>query len=614
MSLSVVSRPNGYKIIDQAVAANAIDVVGVVGINKTAHALVNGDVVYIISDIEDYNGFVEVLVADPDNFLILIDGAGIPFYQAIAVSYYQTLPHDWSAIFLPIVYKILTDKWPVNNADTALTAISSFSDDNGYTLVNLGATLRSVSVRAFEFVKIVGGGVDGIYQIIEKHSSTSYTINLAYQDITGAQIQYYYNNYQILINVYGGLNASHPKATQKPYELLAQLSITPDDGNIGMFSISDIIKSKIKIQNNLLLNSLPLNLDAFTQFKIETAEAYDYSDGYSVYRLETPFIADSFEGYASDAMLNFKNVYSGMMSDYVYASGLPAKWLTSMTYLLGVEGYFFDLSAILNDISDDITVLISKYVSDYLTAQESIVLTYQGVGVYRIPIELNALYDRFCVQLGTLVGGSPAIPGWSPAAIPAISTWGNFNTGDRQWTNPADNTLYLDYSSDFLGTEQSDEARVGYGFEVGRTYTFRFRFTNDRFSEFAGQTYYVGIWNIGGTLIDANVDPVVSSPQDVSIVRVATGAEYYIGCFYVRSSDMAGGYTVTLVDVFNDTPSDPDIPAVPGTFTEVTEEICINIIAPCDVNEPVPTEDTFRITEDSEFRILEDDDFRILET
>lgn len=613
MSVSVVSRPNGHKIIDQVISGSAIDVAGIVGINKTAHALIDGDTVYIISDIEDYNGFVQVLVADADNFLILRDNVGITFYQAIAVEYYQTLPHDWNAIFLPIVYKLLTDKWPTNGADTVLTPISSFSDDNGYTLVNLGATLRSVSVRAFEFVKIVGGGVDGVYQILEKHSSTSYTINLSYQDITGASIQYYYNNYQILINVYGGLNASHPWATQKPYELLAQLSITPDENNVGMFSISDIIKSKIKIQNNLLLNSLPLNLDAFTQFKIETAEAYDYSDGYSVYRLETPFIADSFEGYASDAMLNFKNVYSGMMSDYVYASGLPAKWLTQMTYLLGVEGYFFDLSAILNAITGDITVFISKYVADYLTVQESVTLEYKGVGLYRIPIDLSANYDRFCVQLGTLVGGSPAIPGWTPAVIPAISTWGNANTGAKPWTNPLDDTFYLDYNTGSSGGEISDQAKpIGYGFEVGRTYTFRFRFTNT--SLVPGQVYNIGIFNIGGTLIASQSATVTTSPQDLSITRTATAADYTIGCYYSTGVGVVGAYLVTLTDVFNDTPSDPDTPAVPGVFTQVTEEICINIIAPCDVNELVPTEDTFRITEDSEFRIIEDGDFRILET
>lgn len=612
MSVSVVSRPTGHKIIDQAVAGTVIDVAGVVGINKTAHALNNGDVVYIISDIEDYNGFVEVLVADPDNFLILRDGVGVPFYQAIAISYYQTLSHYWNAIFLPIVYKLLTDKWPTNTADTAPTAISSSSDDNGYTRIELGATLRSVSVRAFEFIQLTGGDVDGVYQIIEKHSSTSYTINLSYQDVSGVLAQYYYNNYQVLINIYGGLNASHPWATKKPYELLATLSITPDSDNIAMFSVSDILKSKIKIENNLLLNSLPLNLDAFTQFKIEIAEAYDYSDGYAVYRLETPFVADSFEGYASDAMLPFKNVYSGMMSDYVYASGLLAKWLTYMTDLLGVEGYFFDLSVILNDISGDITLQIDKYVSDYLTSQESIIIPYQGIGVYRIPITMNAQYDRFCVRLGAEVGGSPGIPGWTPAAIPAISTWTNVDTGNKPWTNPLDDTLYLDYNTGTTGVEISDQAKTVYAFEVGKTYTFRFRLTNT--SAMSGQQYTVAIFDIGGTVI-ANINALVTgSPQDVSITRTATSSDYAIGCYFATAVTDLVPFLITLVEVFNDTPSEPDIPPVPGVFTEITEDICIDIIAPCDVNEPTPTEDTFRITEDDFFRTTEADDFRILET
>lgn len=602
MSLSVVRRPNGYKIIDQSVTGTIIDVAGVAGVNKTAHALSDGETVYIVSDIEDYNGFVQVLVADADNFLILRDGAGIVFYEAISILYYQTLSHDWNAIFLPIVYKILTSRWPTNTADTAPTMISSFSDDNGYTLINLGAPLRSVSVRAFEFIKIVGGNSDGVYQILEKHSSTSYTINLAYQDITGATAQYYYNNYQILINIYGGLNAMHPQATKKPYELLATLSITPDSDNIGMFSVSDIIKSKIKIENNLLLNTLPLNLDAFTQFKIETAEAYDYSDGYSVYRLEEPFVADSFEGYATDAMLNFKNVYSGMMSEFVYASGLPARWLTAMSNLMGVEGYFFDLSAILNDLSTDITVLISKYVAGYLTAQETQTIAYKGIGVYRIPIEMNALYDRFCVKLGTYVGGTPGIPGWTPADIPAIHTWANVNTGGKAWTNPADDTLYLDYN---VGTaaEISDQAKTTYAFEVGRTYTFRFRFTNT--SLVPGQVYNIGVFNSLGTLIASHSVSITTSPQDVSITRTATAADAAIGCYYSTGAGVVGAFLVTLTDIFNDTPSDPDIPPIPGTFTDVTEEICIDIVAPCDIPGFIPTDDNIRLTEDGDFRILE---------
>lgn len=611
MSVSVVSRPTGHKIIDQAVAGTVIDVAGVVGINKTAHALNDGDVVYIISDIEDYNGFVVVAVADADNFLILRDGAGIIFYQAISVSYYQTLPHDWNAIFLPIVYKLLTDKWPTNIADTVPTAISSSSDDNGYTRIELGATLRSVSVRAFEYIKLTGGDVDGVYQIIEKHSSTSYTINLAYQDVAGVLAQYYYNNYQILINVYGGLNASHPWATKKPYELLATLSITPDSDNVAMFSVSDILKSKIKIENNLLLNSLPLNLDAFTQFKIEIAEAYDYSDGYAVYRLETPFVADSFEGYASDAMLPFKNVYSGMMSDYIYASGLPAMWLTAMTYLVGVEGYFFDLSVIINDVSSTITVVIKKYVSDYLTATETQTLADNGPGVYRIPLTLSALYDRYCVQLKTETGGTP---GFTPAALSPLNLWGNENFGNRAWTNPGDGTLYLDYSTGHVAPESSDRAITTYAFEAGQTYSFDYRIDNPDDPIGTTHHYIFECRDITGAVLTSMTRTPVTGADDPAIGTwsfVAPVGAVSIAIRYVEDFGNLTPYIVTLTSFVNTTPS---IPPGPGTENFITEEICVHIVDPCDTPAPEPTEDIFRITEDDFFRTTEADDFRILET
>ena len=43
---------------------------------------------------------------------------------------------------------------------------------------------------------------------------------------------------------------------KKPFEEMAELSLTPDENGEVMFSIADYIKSKVAIKNNLTLFSL----------------------------------------------------------------------------------------------------------------------------------------------------------------------------------------------------------------------------------------------------------------------------------------------------------------------------------------------------------------------
>lgn len=599
MSLSVKQRPQGLKVISGQYSGVITDNSGDALVTLSAHGLVDGDFVFVDSEVTEYNGFWEVDVQSSSTFKLIKEAGFVEFFVESDAPYNKTSLHEWNAAFLPIVYKIYNDRWPVNSYDPMLAI--TVTEDNGYTRIQFMGTLHDAGVRRFEYVKIEGSTFDGTYQIVEVITPNDLVLALSYDaSFMGGTVQYYYNNYQVLINVYGGLPAGHPWAARKPMEVLAVLAIKPDENNISMFSISDVIKTKLAIKNDLGLYSLPLNLDDFTGFQIEYSESFEQSDSYSVFQDELAGTLDSFVGYAAAAQLPFKNEYGGAMSEYVNTL-TPAKWLTFMTDLLAVEGYYFDLSVILNDITGDITVLISKYVSDYLTAQETVVIPYQGVGVYRIPITPDAQYDRFCVQLGAYVGGTPGEAGWTPAAIPAIHLWANVNTGAKSWTNPSDDTLYLDYNTGSPGSEISDQAKTAYAFEVGRTYTFRFRFTNT--SLVPGQVYNIGIFNIGGTLIDSQSVAVTTSPQDVSITRTATAADYAIGCYYSTGVGVVGAYIVTLAAVFNDTPSEPDIPPDPGNFEEVTEEICFDIVAPCDIAGFVP--DDIRLTEDGDFRILE---------
>lgn len=465
----VISRPTGHKLIDQAISAVAIDSApfdlgNSVLINFTGHGLSDGDFVYLESDIDEYNGFWEVEVFNVNAFY-LTDGAHrVEFYQEIDVDYYQTQEHDWSSIFLPIVYKVSNQFWPINFVDAERTVLSA-ADDNGFTDMSLSGALRG-SVNTLEFVKIVGASdedLNGVWQIVEVISTSHVVINLPYDadnSFSGATVQYYYNNFQQKVKIYAGLPDDHPWEPKKPFEEVAELSLTPDENNEVMFSVSDYIQSKVKIENNLTLYSLPLNLDAFTGFYIQTGVTYDQSDNYSLYTTTPSYLTDTFVGYAIAGKLPFKNVYAGDYADYVYTSGSPAQWLTNRARLLGVEGYFFDVSFIKN-IVGAFYIVVKKYLTTDYYLEETLEFENLGIGVYRVPLTLDANYSAWCIQAFQT--------GFTPEVMDALNLWLEDGSG-YEWTDTTTPQTFL------INNFDSENKYTDYGFEAGQGYIFSFEF------------------------------------------------------------------------------------------------------------------------------------------
>ena len=166
-------------------------------------------------------------------------------------------------------------------------------------------------------------------------------------------------------------------------ELLATLYLPPDDSGEVMFSINEILKSQVLIKNNLQLDSLPNNIDAFTQFYISYGEQYDDTFGsqYDLGTFSSEFTTDSFIGTAVNALLPFKNIHSGSLSDY-FAS---KKFLTLFPSLK----YY-------PDIYQDVSVLITDNDTHKLnvSGSETTLSTYDA-GVYRIPITGTGIYSIY---------------------------------------------------------------------------------------------------------------------------------------------------------------------------------------------------------------------------
>jgi hypothetical protein len=601
MGVTVVKRPQGHKLIDQAIASTIIDSSGDALIFEPYHSLTTGAYVYIDSDIEEYNGFWYATVIDYQNFKISEHSAAdfVEFYQEIDIDYYQTQEHDWSSIFLPIVYKCSNDRWPTNSVDTSRT-ISSQSDDNGFTNLNLSGDIKSSGggINALEFVKISGAvdnDLNGVWQIVEVISVSDITINLPYSasnSFTGATVQYYYNNYQVKVKIYAGLPATHPWADKKPFEEVAELSLTPDENNEVMFSIAEYIRGKVDIKNNTLIFSYPLNLDAFTGFYISTAESYDDSDNYTLTTNESAFANDTFEGYAIAGKLPFKNLYAGDYAEYVMTSGSPANWLTLFERPIAVENYYFDISFIKN-IRGIFWIIIDKYASDYLTVTEVVEYADQGIGVYRIPITANTIYDSFCIRAYT-----PGVPSSGSAPVTTLEDLADWENVTFGWTLGANPTVSVNGNGGVSNKIEGEIATTaGFSYEFTTSVDIGVTGSSDPISEM--------VWY----LLDSSNNVVDSVTFNYTTAGVKTET------FSLDSTSAAASLAL---EITNNTPFDTknytitsavyNAPAVVDdsiAAQNLTVEICIDMMEACEVENEVNQSDDIRLLEDGDYRLLE---------
>ena len=406
MAVVIEKRPIGV-VLDTCVSATINQDYNSVyaTVNKTLHLRSDGDWVYIKSNVENYNGFWQIEVTNANEF-ILIDNPYVEWIVDATITYCpQITTHGWSCVHFPITYELSNTRYPTNSVDTART-ISSISDDNGYLNLNLSGSLGTFEDLAFvKLSNCPDSDFDGVYQIIDKLSTSDVTVNMAYSSATasglaGATIQLYYNSYVMVVRVYAGINSGHTWADQKPYELAATLELTPDENNRSKFSINEILKGYIETSNNLLQPTLPNNLDAWCMFYIEVGEQYDTSDGYTVTTFEGGFASDQseFEGYAANAKLPFKNIHSGYLSQYV-TDNSDSKFLTLFDEPVIFENGYKDISFIKNS-SFDYIVRKQYYLSGTLMATVDETVTGDA-GVYRLELTENCSYDRVDITLYT---------------------------------------------------------------------------------------------------------------------------------------------------------------------------------------------------------------------
>lgn len=489
MAITVVKRPGTFKVDNTPSKTAAVSNSGGDALftdSSGSHGLTTGYAVYIYSQRTSYNGFwiVEVITAATFKIREYATASFQPCTATGDVTFYRTVGtaddylERWNAVHLPIVYKLKSDKWPTNSVDTA-RSVSSFSNSNGYTRVNLSGDIKaSGSADALEQVKISGTPLlDGIYRIISWSSDINFVIDLAYSAsnvFTGGTLQYYYGNYHAKIKIYAGLPASHYWQSAKPYELVGTIEQAPDTSGIITVNINEFLKKKINaIENNLLLDQLPNNIDAFCFFYIAFAESYDDANQYGTNNLNvTEYVSaytnDSIELVACNASIPFRSVNSGCMIPYTTSVDLPGsrhrqaqKWLTGFEQPTLFVGKYFDLSWIWSyDVVNSTLPTIRRRVYDSsgtLLNTFTDVVTNMGYGIYRYPIEQSLyLESTIVVDIQAGIYSSEALTinvNSDCSAQDFYVTWLNYLGGYDYWNFKAESV----YGTDILDSRTQEK-------------------------------------------------------------------------------------------------------------------------------------------------------------
>jgi hypothetical protein len=603
--VTVISRPLGHKLTDAELSGVGLDSgSGLLQVTTLfAHGLVDGDYIYVQSNIEEYNGFKYVDSQSYDTFRLRqsADGDFVEYVQDTDLTYrISVLQHGYLAAAQPIVYELESNLWPFNEPEDSYTVrvVDSQSDAEGYTQLNLSTALNSPLY--LDFIEVIGEGpLAGVYQILEVLQSWSVVINLAFDagnSFAGYTVVKYYNNYCINVNVWSGLGIEHRWYSKKPFANAATLRFTPDENGRVKFSISDILRGNLKTRNNLTLGTLPNNLDFMAAFYIEYYESFDASNGEEIETLETAPVTDrdTFEGHAINADMPFKSLYQSHMSDYIHEDTYLAKWLILQTTPVAIVGYFFDISFINSLPRVDILINVNKSVNGVVTDTETITITNPGVGVIRVPLEVETGFDQYCIYAHTLgIAASDATPvttlealagftnqtfGWSLGAQPNVSV--NGNGGVSNWLlGDIATTTGFDYSF----TMQMNIKQSLSVYNVSITYALK----NAAFGIIDSISFnYTG----DGMLDDIKI-------ETFSLTASADGL--YLAVFITNNTPFATKTFYLEAATYN-APSPPtdSIPA-----QTITETICIKVREECD-STFIPDDD-IRLTEDGDFRILE---------
>lgn len=576
MAVTVISRPIGHKLLPTAVTAVINDSSGdAVVYVPGGHSLTDGDYVFIESNFDSYNGFKYVDSIAYDHFKIRESEGGdyVQFKQEADITLYvSALDHGFQCVHLPIVYELSSNIYPTNTVEDAYTprVVSFAANSNGYT--GLQGSTNFINISSLDYIEFIGDGpLAGVYQVLDYIDPDEIVINLAWDAtnvFSGYEIRKYYNNYFITVNVYGGLDSNHPWYSEKPFELISTLKFVPDSDGRIKFSINEILKGQIITRNNLTLDTLPNNLDFYTQFYITYSESYDTSDGVDVTVFTGDVIEDDFTGHALNSILPFKSLNQGHMSDYVDSQDQPARWLVTQDRPVGFVGLFMDLSFINTYSLVDILILRNGELFQ--------TLENPGSGILRIGFIPESGFDEYCLQAFSAPLLQPALP--------ALSTFVQDASGTDSWSLGANPS----YSAS--GINESNVLYAPYSFGSNLTYEFDYDIDVTLTGGQLGDMILFGIYS-GGVFTEFDNLDLTSSGNKTGTIEITTGIGY--SYFAIKVVGTPSSITIDINSI--------DSAIIDIGSKTITEQICIDIVPDCNTF----INDDLRLTEGGDFRELE---------
>ena len=202
------------------------------------------------------------------------------------VEYGTGFTSRWKCAWLPIIWRMQSDLFPVNSVDVELTIDSVADDGNGLTEFTTSANHLLLK---FDWVNVTSStveGYEGIGQIIAVSSGTEFTLNIEFSATATGTAKKYYNNYHAIIEVYGGLPSGHEFEALDPSSLTTSVKIFFDSNNIAVVDLKRIAQTLI---NNIFDNNIPSwpnVLNFWDQTEILIKESFDNSDGTDITTIE----------------------------------------------------------------------------------------------------------------------------------------------------------------------------------------------------------------------------------------------------------------------------------------------------------------------------------------
>lgn len=484
MSLQVISYPKGFFLSSTTPGQGTyFGVSSEPTFTSAAHGLSVSDVVYIFGAAAQYNGYFKVNnVLDANRFRVRINtlsGGVLPAAGAGSFFFFKSAngrEHGWNSVHLPIIYKLKSDIWPTNGADTA-RSITTFSNSNGFTYIRASGDIKTTGVASsLEKVVLSGTSVDGIYNILQWFSDTNFVIDLPYSAgnvLSSGTVQYYYFNYHARIRVYAGLPTTHIFGLTtfgiKPYQLMTEQRRVPDSNGEIIFNVSEFVKKALKpLTNNLQEGTLMNNLDSFCRLYISYAESYDDSNMYTVSEFVSAYTDDTTEVYAINAKPEFKTRGSGAMTAWVsgFQTVNQQKFLTPFVRPTLFPGNYFDISFIVNEATSgggNFPYLMKRdgYDSNGQLLQSILYpIDRYDQGVYRFQVkQLSSFPNEARVDL-TLYNGDLSTQLSETKSIDVNTTsdchdtaalymtWKNYLAGHDYWAFKAQKVYSIDITED----------------------------------------------------------------------------------------------------------------------------------------------------------------------